>query len=1794
MTARQRSTSSLSHNTNASDCSSPGGYSASGTYNRHDGDTLMLSAAEIPSFHGDLMPQDSYGDASPYPTMTATYIPTAMYGPSATPPNTVAGMSRPRAHTSSGQEPPFPAIQQQPRPAVQRNSMLPLHTGGGMRHVSTSQLETSGRFAGGGQNVNHFGSISVPPPPPIPPPAAPGLPAHALNQREYQPHYAPRPEYRSVSTSAATNGVNYPYSPQPPGGQGGMYTTRPNPPPLQVPHHYYSSARQQPDMYRSQGQQDTSFLRLSDVTESDFTLGNHGGNSKGPQSAGGTSTGITRTGHAQSPLATSSHSSFAITQDVAIVWTLDRVASYLERHQYPREWQQAFRNLDIYGQQFLELSQNQGLFTQVLPEVMRLCPQSDEPQQRANAKNMKKMIRDVLKLASYTKDDSFDLHSAPVGRRNPRPMSATTRSCTMPVMTDGGFNPSFSSESTLNGSGDTLHRPTPSDSSLRGRDQFTKAALNSVEHVRHSPSNSESSIRDQSNGPGRPSVPASPHDSPGIGYSLPRGHGHTNSSDSAMSLNFRAADSKGDKKALHVLGLLPSRSNDKSNSETHPSIRQDSFETHQQKTHGGGKILDKVRKKFWPKDDDNEHSPTSPGSMWKLSSLPFGTGESNGSSSSIDKVSVSSTDINGHRKGPSHSKTKPLYVLVTMNGKVWVLVDVTHTETPGAVRMEICSSLDINDWTGATLHLCEVGQKPHDEILSDNRLMLVTRNKADHVASLKFWVRPSPTSDPEASPSPFNMERDLSVSPSKLPDFLPEPRPLFADGRPHSLALISPSSESTSSTLKASNFVKSKRSSELIMGNVDPSFGDELRNKADDLDELRERLAYLRSVQDAGSSHEPSTTNPKINVIQAYSPMPPPAAPQGSVQPSPMDPSYPGPDWPAASPSKEAVKKTEEGSTDSPQADGAGAPKNELFFDDKPPTSFGSYDGRNASAGTHALEAAARQKLDNRKSFQRPTKPADIDKSFTKVSPQQGHKVIDFDNPRPSPYEDRRMEDLIPQRNAPPPPIARQLSGSWKTVQIARAQEHARQQQQLKNGVDKPMVQLPSRGAASQKPDPSSGIGASLISAGVLSAGITGARIPGVRKDVPAQRPQPQPKQVPTQPQFQHNRSTSNDSQRGQHPLSQKLTLQIPTTKTLSPEVSPLDATLIHSGLQQAGHGNETPFKENNVQFDPPAATDSQGDEDDSDEDDGLFAIPLRPSAPAVSIPRTITENSALSPSEEFPTLSVNTKQVHFRSPTGTPSAGANSNISDDLSPEFEFGDDRRGLNSQPTSAGPLPHSPADFSSSLTRRDSFRHDVWASRPPAEALIQHLDDFFPNLDLDQPIIDDTSGHISPPPSPSPATEKPTSYQLSDPPVNLSDDDSSTMGSMMAVPLNKHKKVAQRNISRGGAGLGRMKSIREVAKRAHDPSRFPPPAPVAPGVNGVKQADVLLRRKSTKLFGAKLIEVMPGKGKRGLQQRQMRPLPEAGAPSSSSATAPGGITRQATFKWFKGELIGKGTYGRVYLGMNATTGEFLAVKQVEVSKHLGDTEHQKEMIAALNQEIETMQHLDHINIVQYLGCERKEYGMSIFLEYISGGSVGSCLRKHGKFDEPLVRSLTRQTLEGLQYLHAEGILHRDLKADNILLDVDGTCKISDFGISKKTNDIYGNDPGNSMQGSVFWMAPEVIRPEGMGYSAKIDIWSLGCVVLEMFAGRRPWSTEEVIGAIYKLGSERQAPPVPDDVSEAISPSAIGFLADCHTIDPSERPTASILLTHEFCNVPPDFNFLETTLYQKIKPKDKNSAW
>jgi mitogen-activated protein kinase kinase kinase len=141
--------------------------------------------------------------------------------------------------------------------------------------------------------------------------------------------------------------------------------------------------------------------------------------------------------------------------------------------------------------------------------------------------------------------------------------------------------------------------------------------------------------------------------------------------------------------------------------------------------------------------------------------------------------------------------------------------------------------------------------------------------------------------------------------------------------------------------------------------------------------------------------------------------------------------------------------------------------------------------------------------------------------------------------------------------------------------------------------------------------------------------------------------------------------------------------------------------------------------------------------------------------------------------------------------------------------------------------------------------------------------------------------------------------------------------------------------------------------------------------------------------------------------------------------------------APVEWMKGSLIGRGTFGDVYLGLSPISGELMAVKQVELPVLNSATEDRKRaMISALEQEIALLRDLHHENIVQYLGFQCDEAHFSIFLEYVPGGSVAGLLASYGAFKEPLVCSFVRQILKGLNYLHGRDIIHRDIKGANVL--------------------------------------------------------------------------------------------------------------------------------------------------------------
>ncbi|KAK4051090.1 ATP binding [Microbotryomycetes sp. JL221] len=273
---------------------------------------------------------------------------------------------------------------------------------------------------------------------------------------------------------------------------------------------------------------------------------------------------------------------------------------------------------------------------------------------------------------------------------------------------------------------------------------------------------------------------------------------------------------------------------------------------------------------------------------------------------------------------------------------------------------------------------------------------------------------------------------------------------------------------------------------------------------------------------------------------------------------------------------------------------------------------------------------------------------------------------------------------------------------------------------------------------------------------------------------------------------------------------------------------------------------------------------------------------------------------------------------------------------------------------------------------------------------------------------------------------------------------------------------------------------------------------------------------------------------------------------------------GAAGKPALKWVRGALIGAGSFGSVFLAMNTSSGSLMAVKQVELpTGNSHNEEKKKAMLDALQHEIELLKTLQHENIVQYLDSASDGQHLNIFLEYVPGGSVAALLSNYGAFEEALVSKFVRQILTGLEYLHEREIIHRDIKGANILVDNKGGIKISDFGISKRVEDnlLTGSKVHRpSLQGSVYWMAPEVVKQTA--YTSKADIWSLGCLVVEMLTGTHPWANLTQMQAIFRIG-QSAIPTIPDDISS----DAEDFLDQTFLVDHDARPGATGLLKHAF---------------------------
>jgi serine/threonine protein kinase len=277
-------------------------------------------------------------------------------------------------------------------------------------------------------------------------------------------------------------------------------------------------------------------------------------------------------------------------------------------------------------------------------------------------------------------------------------------------------------------------------------------------------------------------------------------------------------------------------------------------------------------------------------------------------------------------------------------------------------------------------------------------------------------------------------------------------------------------------------------------------------------------------------------------------------------------------------------------------------------------------------------------------------------------------------------------------------------------------------------------------------------------------------------------------------------------------------------------------------------------------------------------------------------------------------------------------------------------------------------------------------------------------------------------------------------------------------------------------------------------------------------------------------------------------------------SSTVASAAGEPPVTVQEWQKGELLGQGSFGKVYLGLCTDTGLLMAVKQVGITAVEPGGAVGEELLT-LQQEINVIRNLRHENIVRYYGTAVSDGFLNIFLEYVPGGSLRSLINRFGKLNESLTRVYTRQILEGLDYLHRKRVIHRDIKGANILVDDKGRIKLADFGASRSLAGLVSLNEGlKSVRGSPYWMAPEVIKQSGYGRQA--DIWSVGCVVVEMAMGEPPFSRYKTqISALFHIASTEEMPDFPGDFSDP----AIDFLCQCFRRDPGQRPNAAQLLAH-----------------------------
>ncbi|GAA96299.1 uncharacterized protein L969DRAFT_626409 [Mixia osmundae IAM 14324] len=459
-------------------------------------------------------------------------------------------------------------------------------------------------------------------------------------------------------------------------------------------------------------------------------------------------------------------------------------------------------------------------------------------------------------------------------------------------------------------------------------------------------------------------------------------------------------------------------------------------------------------------------------------------------------------------------------------------------------------------------------------------------------------------------------------------------------------------------------------------------------------------------------------------------------------------------------------------------------------------------------------------------------------------------------------------------------------------------------------------------------------------------------------------------------------------------------------------------------------------------------------------------------------------------------------------------------------------------------------------------------------PPAAASTSRLPDVSPSRqDPSRRSISERNFSEEKPPA--------QSYNRNDAPSSSAQADSSKAGGFYDVVV---KPGARREAEKTAESHAMKQSSSQQSRSDLVPAR---PAPSAPSGS----SDSIPREKDLLTKASTSAQPPAGESRVPLKATQptvagpsSKPAPSASKPAAATAaparTKPAGERRvskmseaevQAKLRqvtspvdpntlYAKIKKVGQGASGSVYVAKTLATGGKVAIKQMDLR-----AQPRKELIV---NEILVMRESQHPNIVNFLDSFLlRSEELWVVMEYMEGGPLTDVI-DNNTLAERQIASICLETCRGLQHLHQQSIIHRDIKSDNVLLDSVGHVKITDFGFCAKLTDQKSKRA--TMVGTPYWMAPEVVKQKE--YGAKVDVWSLGIMAIEMIENEPPYLDEEPLKALYLIATNG-TPTLKKP--EKLSKELKNFLAVCLCVDVKSRATSEELVQHPFlrmaCSLP-----------------------